>query len=95
MGVSPLHASTVGLILNPTTNRLSPQVHCIYDEHFETVHSIRNKIQNIWEDLVINSRFRNLVEETESFRETWLDEIETREIPHEEEVLKEKEQQNP
>ena len=38
MGVSPLHASTVGLILNPNTNRISPQFHCVYDDYFETVH---------------------------------------------------------
>ena len=39
MGTSPLHASTVGLIRNPRTNRLSPQFHCVYDDNFETVHS--------------------------------------------------------
>ena len=38
MGIYPLHASSVGLILNPNTNRLSPQFHCIYDDNFETIH---------------------------------------------------------
>ena len=38
VGVSPLHASTAGLIRNPRTNRLSPQCHCVCDDNFETVH---------------------------------------------------------
>ena len=62
MGVSPLHASTVGLILNPNSNRLSPQFHCIYDDYFETVHHNSESPPPIWEDLVINSRFRNDLE---------------------------------
>ena len=52
MGISPLHASTVGLILNPNINRLSPQFHCVYDDHFETIHSkFDAKPPDIWEKL--------------------------------------------
>jgi hypothetical protein len=38
VGISPLHASSVALILNPNTNRISPQFHCVFDDNFETVH---------------------------------------------------------
>ena len=59
MGISPLHASTVGLILNPNTNRLSPQFHCVYDDHFETTHAkFDAKPPDVWEKLIINSCFR-------------------------------------
>ena len=71
MGVSPLHASTVGLILNPNTNRTSPQFHCVYDDYFETVHSNdNNTVPPNWEDLVINNRFRNDIDD-EDVEDTW------------------------
>lgn len=38
MGLSPLHASTVGVVRNLKTGRLSPQYHVVYDDKFETVH---------------------------------------------------------
>jgi len=62
MGFSPLHASTVGLILNPKTNRISPQFHCVYDDYFETVHNNTYQPTPIWEDLIINQQFRNDIE---------------------------------
>jgi hypothetical protein len=37
VGRSPLHASTVGLILNPCTGHVSPQFHVVYDDDFITV----------------------------------------------------------
>ena len=69
MGVSPLHASTVALVLNPNTNRLSPQFHCVFDDYFETVHHKGDKPPPMWEDLVINSRFRNDIED--DVDDTW------------------------
>ena len=71
VGFSPLHASTVGLILNPNTNRISPQFHCIYDDYFETVHHKGDRPPPVWEDLVINSRFRNELEEDVVIEDTW------------------------
>jgi hypothetical protein len=71
VGISPLHASNVGLILNPNTNRLSPQFHCVYDDYFETVHHTASTPPPIWEDLVINSRFRNNLEEGVDFDDNW------------------------
>jgi hypothetical protein len=70
--ISPLHASTVGLILNPNTNCLSPQYHCGYDDYFETVHHTFDTPPPIWEELVINSCFHNDLEEDhdiDDFRE--------------------------
>ena len=54
--------STVGLILNPNTNKLSPQYHCIYDDYFETVNHKSEQPPPSWEDLVIKSRFKNDLE---------------------------------
>ena len=39
MGASPLHASTVGLIRNLCTNKVSPKFHIVYDDLFEIFHS--------------------------------------------------------
>jgi hypothetical protein len=45
--------------LNPNTNRLSPQFHCVFDNYFETVQHEGTTPPPMWEDLVINSRFCN------------------------------------
>ncbi len=37
LGISPSHAKSVGLILNPKTNQITPQFHVLYDEFFHTV----------------------------------------------------------
>ena len=55
VGPSPLHASTVGLILNPRTNRISPQFHVIYDDYFETVSYGSDLPKHKWEDLVLEN----------------------------------------
>ena len=52
VGQSPLHASSVGLILNPSSNRLSPQFHCVYDDYFETVGYDHATKPPTWEDVV-------------------------------------------
>ena len=38
MGISPMHANTVGLVRNLKTGRISPQYHLVYDDNFQTVH---------------------------------------------------------
>jgi len=37
LGFSEEHSTTVGLILNPQTGRISPQFHCVFDDWFSTV----------------------------------------------------------
>ena len=51
---SSLHASTVGLILNTRTNRISPQFHVIYDDYFETV-PYEDTTPPKWDELVIEN----------------------------------------
>ena len=58
IGVSPLHASTVGLIRNLRTNKVSPQFHVVYDDLFETVHS-SDTPPDIRPNLIIFNRFKS------------------------------------
>jgi hypothetical protein len=37
VGFSPYHSTNVPLILNPTTQHISPQYHVIFDDEFTTV----------------------------------------------------------
>ena len=39
MGVSPSHASSVPLVLNPSTGSITPQFHVVFDDWFATVSS--------------------------------------------------------
>ncbi len=48
----PLHDSSVGLVRNPRTGRVSPQFHCVHDNFFETVHCTQEKPPENWNDLV-------------------------------------------
>ena len=50
MGVSPLHASSVGLIRNPKTGRLSPQFHMVFDDWFETINCPTEYDPKAWHD---------------------------------------------
>ena len=58
MGVSPLHASTVGLVRNIRTHRLSPQFHCVHDDLFETIHCSGAEPPDNWDELVVMQTFR-------------------------------------
>jgi hypothetical protein len=42
LGLSPCHAGTVALVLNPRTLRVSPQYHVVYDDEFTTVPYLRS-----------------------------------------------------
>ena len=57
LGVSPLHASSVGLVRNPKTGRVSPQFHMVFDDWFETINcSIEYDPitwHNKWEDCIL------------------------------------------
>jgi hypothetical protein len=53
VGRSPLHASNVGLILNPRTGHVSPQFHVVYDNDFTTVPYLRSAdVPPHWTQLV-------------------------------------------
>ena len=72
VGLSPLHASSVGLIFNPKTTRLSPQFHCVYDDNFETIHcNDPNDPPATWEDLILQSRFQNDLDPDAVYEDTW------------------------
>ena len=40
LGHSPYHAGSVALVWNPTTGRVSPQFHVVFDNHFSTFPSM-------------------------------------------------------
>jgi hypothetical protein len=52
LGKSPLHASTVGLVLNMRTGNISPQFHLVHDDYFETVHSSDSDEPEVWKEMV-------------------------------------------
>ena len=57
LGMSPLHASSVGLIQNLQTGSITPQYHVVYDDFFETVHSSADKEPDSWTELVVMNSF--------------------------------------
>ena len=57
LGVSENHSSTINLIRNLSTQRISPQYHVVYDETFSTVgQSPVKNIEEVWTDLFTTSR---------------------------------------
>ena len=42
IGISPIHAGNVSLILNLSTGHVSPQFHAVFNETFSTVPSLKN-----------------------------------------------------
>lgn len=82
MGVSPLHASTVGLVRNLLTERISPQFHVVYDDFFETVHCDSDKQPLIWQELVVFNFFKSDFDQEfnlPDLGDEWLDEEELKE----------------
>ena len=54
LGPSPHHSTTVSLVLNPETGAISPQYHCVFDDHFSTVFSSAEAplSADVWTSLV-------------------------------------------
>ena len=52
--------SNVGLILNTNTGHISPQVHVVYDDQFQTVYSNNDAMPDVWSDLFQYNRVRVL-----------------------------------
>ena len=53
------HASTVGIVKNLRTGRLSPQYHLVFDDFFETVHSHYMTPPPVWEEILHFNYFAN------------------------------------
>ncbi|MGH7974569.1 MAG: hypothetical protein ACREBR_03500, partial [bacterium] len=60
LDVSPLHASTVGEILNLTTGSITPQYHVVFDDWSTTVLAQEDYVPDTWEDLFIHHRIQSL-----------------------------------
>ena len=61
MGMSPVHAESVGLVRNLKTGYISPQYHIVYDDWFETVYSSNeDNPPNAWEHLCTFERFETV-----------------------------------
>lgn len=66
LGHSPLHAGNVALVFNPTTGRVSPAYHVVFDDTWSTVPFMKAAtLPPNWEDLVKNSREIATIEEYE------------------------------
>jgi hypothetical protein len=81
MGVSPLHASTVGLIRNLNTGTITPQFHTVFDDFFETV-SADVEPPDVWEELLTFNRLRSDFDDPyydPVLADEWLNEEELRE----------------
>ena len=83
LGWSPLHASTVPLILNLTTGHVSPQFHVIFDDWFSTV-STEDKDptddieSKVWTELFNDNRFLAHFDDEDpiDLDDEWLTELE-------------------
>ena len=53
-------ATNVGLIFNLNTGHISPQVHVVYDDQFQTVYSDNDAMPDVWSDLFQYNRVRVL-----------------------------------
>ena len=81
MGVSPLHASSVCLVRNLVTGRVSPQFHVVYDDNYETVHSDEDSQPLLWEEMLSTSAFRSDYDpesEVPDLHDEWMDPEELR-----------------
>ena len=72
LGNSSVNANPVALELNPKTDHVSYQFHCVFDYHFTTVLHMRNgTLPSNWADLVEPSS-EEILPERLPVRNTWL-----------------------
>ena len=72
LGHSPFHAGSVALVWNPTTGRVSPQFHVVFDDDFSTVPYMEaGTIPPNWKELVQYSSERATAEDV-ALADTWL-----------------------
>ena len=83
LGWSPKHASTVPLVLNLPTGKVSPQFHVVFDDWFSTVSSEPDGKEEAidsdeWNSLLVNGKFQVHFDDEDSAEldEEWLNELE-------------------
>ena len=59
LGVSKYHSTTVHLVLNPRTGKISPQYHVVFDDTFSTVFSDGQFTDEVWNSLVLSNHDRH------------------------------------
>ena len=59
LGVSKYHSTTVHLVLNPSTGKISPQYHVVFDDTFSTVFSDGKFTEDVWNSLVLSNHDRH------------------------------------
>ena len=52
MGHSPFQVGNVDLVWNPTTGRVSPQYHVVFDDDFTTVPYMAGTLPPNWQELI-------------------------------------------
>ena len=73
LGHSPFHAGSVALVFNPSTGRVSPQYHVVFDDEFSTVPYMEaGTVPPNWADLHEHSRGLSTNQDYK-LAETWLD----------------------
>ena len=55
LGISRRHSSTVHLVLNPDTGKVTPQYHVVFDDTFSTVFSDGAFTDDVWNSLLISN----------------------------------------
>ena len=72
LGHSPFHAGSVALVFNPTTGRVSPQYHVVFDDDFTTVpYMERGELPPNWADLCQHS-YESSTDESVDLALEWL-----------------------
>ena len=72
MGHSQFHSGNVALTWNPTTGRVSPQYHVVFDDGFTTVPYMESgTLPPNWEDIVEHSYETATAEDIE-LADSWL-----------------------
>ena len=70
MGPLPKHASTVPMLLNPNTGKITAQFHVVFDDWFQTVVSTNDDVPNIqdpiWTKLFSTNSFHYKFDEEDS-----------------------------
>ena len=76
LGLANKYASSIPLVLNPSTGHISPQFHVVFDDLFTTVVSQAESDEppSHWEDLCITSRYQVHFDENDPVRldDEWL-----------------------